>query len=109
MEIIARKVDGPGGPEGRGEGSGAAESSGDAREWCEIEVRDNGIGFEEDYAERIFGIFQRLHGREAYEGTGIGLAICRKIAERHGGTLNATGTPGAGSTFTLTLPLAAGP
>lgn len=71
---------------------------------CVIEVSDNGIGFEQEYAERIFGIFQRLHGRSAYEGTGVGLAICRKICERHGGRIAALGRPGGGATFTVTLP-----
>ncbi len=70
-----------------------------------IVVRDNGIGFEEKYAERIFGIFQRLHGRGRYEGTGIGLALCRKIVERHGGAISASGRPGEGATFTVLLPL----
>lgn len=74
---------------------------------AEIEVRDNGIGFDEKYAERIFGVFERLHGRSAYEGTGIGLAICRKIVERHGGTLTAAAAPGEGAIFTITLPLEA--
>jgi signal transduction histidine kinase len=72
---------------------------------CELTVRDNGIGFEDKYAERIFGVFQRLHGRGEYDGAGMGLAICRKIAERHGGAVTARGTPGEGSTFTVTLPL----
>jgi PAS domain S-box-containing protein len=71
---------------------------------CHITVSDNGIGFEEKYAERIFTMFERLHGRGQYEGTGIGLAICRKIAERHGGEIRAHGTPGAGATFAVTLP-----
>ena len=70
-----------------------------------ITVTDNGIGFEEKYAERIFTMFERLHARNEYEGTGIGLAICRKIAERHGGVITAHGTPGAGARFTITLPL----
>ncbi len=69
-----------------------------------IEVTDNGIGFDQAYAERIFGIFQRLHGRTAYEGTGVGLAICRKICERHGGSIAARGSPGSGATFTVVLP-----
>ncbi len=70
---------------------------------AEIKVTDNGIGFDERYAERIFRVFERLHGRSAFPGTGIGLALCRKIAERHGGTIVATSTPGEGSTFTVTL------
>lgn len=71
----------------------------------EIKVIDNGIGFEEKYSDRIFTIFQRLHGRSAYEGTGIGLAVCRKIVERHGGNITARSTPGEGATFILTLPV----
>jgi two-component system, LuxR family, sensor kinase FixL len=69
-----------------------------------ITVEDNGIGFDEKYSERIFQIFQRLHGRSEYEGTGIGLAICRKIVERHGGTIAAFSSPGAGAKFVITLP-----
>ena len=72
---------------------------------CRITVSDNGIGFEEKYAERIFTMFERLHTRATYEGTGIGLAICRKIAERHGGDIHAHGRPGEGATFIVTLPL----
>lgn len=70
-----------------------------------IEVEDNGIGFDEKYLDRIFAPFQRLHGRGAYEGTGIGLAICRKITDRHGGTITARSGPGKGSVFTVTLPV----
>lgn len=72
---------------------------------CEIIVRDNGVGFEEQYAERIFTMFERLHGRAQYEGTGIGLAICRKIVQRHHGEIAARSTPGAGATFVITLPI----
>ena len=71
---------------------------------CQIGVQDNGIGFDEKYRDRIFQIFQRLHGRGEYEGTGIGLAICRKIVERHGGDITANSSPGAGATFLITLP-----
>jgi PAS domain S-box-containing protein len=71
---------------------------------CRITVADNGIGFEEKYADRIFTMFERLHARAQYEGTGIGLAICRKIAERHGGEIRAHGRPGEGATFVVTLP-----
>jgi signal transduction histidine kinase len=71
---------------------------------CRINVADNGIGFDEKYLDRIFTVFQRLHGRHAYEGTGVGLAVCRRIAERHGGSITATSEPGRGSTFVVTLP-----
>jgi len=70
----------------------------------EVRFRDNGIGFSNKYADRIFTIFQRLHARSEYEGTGIGLATCRKIAERHGGTIVAESAPGEGTTFILRLP-----
>ncbi len=72
---------------------------------CEIFVKDNGIGFDPQFAERIFKPFQRLHALSKYEGTGIGLAICRKIAERHGGSIRAESEPGKGSTFIVSLPV----
>jgi signal transduction histidine kinase len=74
-----------------------------------VTVADNGIGFEDAYRERIFGIFERLHSRDRYPGTGIGLAICRKILERHGGSITASATPDEGTTMVLTLPLADAP
>lgn len=72
---------------------------------CTLTVQDEGIGFEPEYAERIFGVFQRLHTRDVYEGTGIGLAVCRQIAERHGGHILAIGLPGRGARFIVTLPI----
>ena len=69
-----------------------------------LTVADNGIGFGAQYAERIFGMFERLHGRAEYAGSGIGLAICRSIAEHHNGTISAAGTPDKGATFTVVLP-----
>jgi PAS domain S-box-containing protein len=71
---------------------------------CSIIVEDNGIGFDEKYLERIFQVFQRLHGRGEYEGSGIGLAICRKITERHGGTITAASKRGEGARFEINLP-----
>jgi PAS domain S-box-containing protein len=72
---------------------------------CELSVQDNGIGFEEDYSEKIFAVFQRLHGRTEYEGTGVGLAVCRRITDRHHGTIIAKSKPGEGATFIITLPV----
>ena len=70
-----------------------------------IDVCDQGIGFEEIYRDRIFEVFQRLHGRHEFEGTGIGLAVVRKIVERHGGQIHAHSVPGEGATFSVYLPL----
>ena len=72
---------------------------------AELTVRDNGIGFDAQYATRIFRAFERLNGASAYPGTGMGLALCRKIVERHHGTIHAASEPGAGATFTVRLPL----
>jgi PAS domain S-box-containing protein len=73
--------------------------------WLRLTVQDNGIGFDQKHAERIFEVFKRLHGRSAYEGTGIGLALCRRIAEQHGGHITGTSAPGQGATIQVTLPL----
>jgi len=69
-----------------------------------IEVADNGIGFDEQYVDRIFQVFQRLHGKSQYSGTGVGLAICEKVVANHGGTITARSQPGQGATFTIYLP-----
>jgi PAS domain S-box-containing protein len=74
------------------------------REYFKITVEDNGIGFDSVYAEKIFQIFQRLHGKSEYSGSGIGLAICRKIADNHNGLIFAESEPGKGSSFTIILP-----
>lgn len=75
-----------------------------ATNYHKLELEDNGIGFEKEYAGKIFAIFQRLHGRSEYEGSGIGLAICKKIVEHHGGIIYADGVPEKGATFTIILP-----
>lgn len=81
-----------------------AREEGLAGKVCQVLVEDNGIGFDEEHLERIFAPLQRLHGRAAYEGTGMGLAICRKVVERHCGRITAKSAPGQGATFVVTLP-----
>ncbi|GAA4466851.1 hypothetical protein GCM10023189_49590 [Nibrella saemangeumensis] len=75
------------------------------KRWVAIEVTDHGIGFDEQYRDRIFQPFQRLHGRHQYSGTGIGLAVCKHVAESHGGMITVQSQPGQGSTFTVYLPV----
>lgn len=84
----------------------AARVDADADKICRLTIADNGIGFDEKYADRIFTPFKRLHGRGDYAGTGMGLAICRRIVERHGGDITVSSTPGEGTTFTVLLPVA---
>ncbi|YAF95676.1 MAG: PAS domain-containing protein [Nodularia sp. CChRGM 3473] len=74
-------------------------------ETCQVIVEDNGIGFAEKFVDRIFNIFQRLHGHREYKGTGMGLAICRKIVERHHGSISAQSEPGQGTKFIVKLPI----
>jgi hypothetical protein len=74
------------------------------RKYHRISITDNGIGFEQQYAEKIFELFQRLHGKHEFPGTGLGLAICRKIMENHHGYIYATSDSGEGATFTILLP-----
>jgi light-regulated signal transduction histidine kinase (bacteriophytochrome) len=74
------------------------------KEYCKIELKDNGIGFNNEYASKIFILFQRLHTRNEYEGTGIGLAVCKKIVENHAGYIEARGSEGEGATFNIFIP-----
>jgi len=77
--------------------------------YCCISFQDNGIGFNEEYAEKIFTIFQRLHNKELFDGTGIGLAICRKIALNHHGYINAYSEKDNGAVFNIILPTSQSP
>jgi light-regulated signal transduction histidine kinase (bacteriophytochrome) len=81
----------------------------DEYDWIKITVKDNGIGFEQSFAEKIFAPFQRLHGRSEYKGTGIGLAVCRRIVERHNGQITALSSPGQGATFSIIMPVESDP
>jgi signal transduction histidine kinase len=96
IQIRSEIVDGQAPATANGHGNG---------DRCLITVADNGIGFDEKYADRVFDAFERLHSRSSYEGTGIGLSIARKIAWRHGGDITAKAVPERGATFTVTLPL----
>ncbi len=80
-------------------------TAGTSDDKCKLTVKDNGIGFDMQYLDRIFKPFQRLHSRQEYEGSGMGLAICRRIVERHSGEITASSAPGKGSTFIITLPV----
>jgi PAS domain S-box-containing protein len=93
IKIFAKSVDDP-------ERSGIRAG----KQYFDIFVEDNGIGFDERYLDRIFTLFQRLHGRSAFKGTGMGLPVCRRIVERHHGSITAKTTPGQGATFIITLP-----
>jgi hypothetical protein len=89
---------------------GLALADGNGREqgqrYGRIYIEDNGIGFDQKYAEQIFDMFRRLHSNAEYEGTGIGLALCKKIVEMHNGFISALGRPGEGAVFSVALPLA---
>ncbi|HUR31208.1 MAG TPA: ATP-binding protein, partial [Saprospiraceae bacterium] len=87
--------------EGKDIGHPALDSE---KEYCHITIADNGIGFEPEFSEQIFGLFQRLHGKKEYPGTGIGLSICKKIIENHKGIITASGEQGKGALFNIYIP-----
>jgi signal transduction histidine kinase len=86
---------------GQGKPTGGLNGNG----YVELIFKDNGIGFEQQYAEKIFTVFQRLHGKQEYPGTGIGLALCKKIVNNHNGNISVTSKPGEGTTIRIHLPL----
>ena len=87
-------------------GHSIANLGGDvSKNYIRISVSDNGIGFEQKYADKIFEIFQRLHGKDEYSGTGIGLAICKRIVQNHAGTIYAIGVPDEGTTIYICFPV----
>jgi hypothetical protein len=96
IRIIVRKV--------KGRDAGVKISAQEEAYYCHIQLVDNGIGFLPEYNEKIFEVFQRLHGRSEYDGTGIGLAIAKKIVENHSGFINAHGEQGRGATFNIYIP-----
>jgi len=83
----------------------ASQATEEEKQLVQIVVEDNGIGFDDKFTDRIFMPFERLHNQRAYSGTGIGLAICRKIAQRHGGDISVSSVPGQGSRFLISLQL----
>jgi PAS domain S-box-containing protein len=101
IHITSRVISGPAWNNPPGSENGGVPNANDI---CEISVQDNGIGFDEKHLEKIFAVFQRLHGRTEYEGTGVGLAVCRRITDRHSGSITAKSQPGKGATFIVTLP-----
>jgi two-component system CheB/CheR fusion protein len=76
------------------------------KEYCHISISDNGIGFENEFKNKIFEVFQKLHGKDEYEGTGIGLAIVKKIIDNHNGSISASGELNKGATFDIYIPVA---
>lgn len=86
-------------------GNGPRPAGGGCVGVYQLAIEDNGIGFDEKYSRRIFDVFQRLHGQNEYEGSGIGLSVCKRIAERHGGNITVKSAPDKGATFIITLPV----